>query len=264
MLDVDDLVLGTLPDKMEGLRKKFQSWLRLEKFEINDTTFGGRRLTCESDWMERELHPVTLSKTRRARGSTRGLRSMQHVLILNFNRIQYLLSTDAMSMTFTSMSDVGGVGSMTEELDGSKRAWLLDGILTSQRTVKLSPITWRSAKLKRKVSSTLAGETLGLSHAMVGDTAVRDMTQFIAPVCSAAHTGLSVGAGHVSKPHRRRDDFIRLAAQGVNGHSTRPKERRRGEDRGRLSGQVWRLHQMGTASSDASRRTHQSFVGQDP
>ena len=36
--------------------------------------------------------------------------------------------------------------------------------LTSRRTVKVSPISWRSPKLQRKVSSTLAGETLALSR----------------------------------------------------------------------------------------------------
>ena len=70
--------------------------------------------------------------------------------------------------------------------------------------MKVSPISWRSAKLKR----TLAGETLALSQALAG-------------------TGLSVGSGNVPKPHLGREVSIRRAEQGFSGLSTRPKERRR-------------------------------------
>ena len=76
-------------------------------------------------------------------------------------------------MTFASMSDVGGVGSTTEELEGSLGAWLVlpvDGMLTSRRTVRVNPISWRSVKLKRKVSSTFAGETPALSQAVAEGT----------------------------------------------------------------------------------------------
>ena len=60
--------------KMGGLRKEVESRFRLEEVEINDTTFAGRRVICKPDQipvsMERyileELHPVTLSQTRRA------------------------------------------------------------------------------------------------------------------------------------------------------------------------------------------------------
>ena len=95
--------------------------------------------------------------------------------------------------------------------------WLLRSTecSTPQGTVKVSPISWRSAQIKRKVSSTLAGGNLAPSQAvaevewmqvmlgeiMVGDEAVRDK-----PVrCrrSIGPTGLSV-----SKPHRRREVFL--------------------------------------------------------
>ena len=57
--------------------------------------------------------------------------------------------------------------------------------------------------------------------------------------------------------------LTRRAEQGFSGLSTRPEERSRDGDRGRLSGQGWRFYHMGTASSDARRRTHPSRVGQD-
>ena len=47
-------------------------------------------------------------------------------------------------MTFASMSDVGGVGFTTEEMDGTQGAGLVatvHGMLTSARTVKVSPIS---------------------------------------------------------------------------------------------------------------------------
>ena len=79
-----------------------------------------------------------------------------------------------------------------------------------------------------------------------------------AAVPFAASTGLLVGARDVVKPRRRHEVFIRRAEQRFCGLSTRLEVRCRHGDRGRLSGQVGRLHQTGTASSDARRKTHQS------
>ena len=56
-------------------------------------------------------------------------------------------------MTFASMSDAGGVGSATD----TQGAWLV---------VTVDAIPWRSAKVKRKVSSMLARETPALSRAV--------------------------------------------------------------------------------------------------
>ena len=56
-------------------------------------------------------------------------------------------------MSSTSMSDVGSVGATTEELDTTSGAELcitVYGTFTPRRTVKVSPISSRSAKLKRK------------------------------------------------------------------------------------------------------------------
>ena len=44
--------------------------------------------------------------------------------------------------TFASMSNVGGVGATTEELDNTQGAWLLvtvNGTFNSRRTVKVVP-----------------------------------------------------------------------------------------------------------------------------
>ena len=171
-----------------------------------------------------ELHPVTLSKTRRADspslteeevvalrsaihksswvGREFRLRSSQYVCIATFTRMFLCLRSttarpvtlwrmDPMPLTpcvdvrrgWSGLDDDGGTGRLAGMVgrDG-------DGVLTSRRTAKVSRISKRSAKLKRKVSSKLAGETVALSQAvaevewlqvmmrdiMVGDVAVRD------------------------------------------------------------------------------------------
>ena len=76
------------------------------------------------------------------------------------------------------MSSVGGVGSTTVELDSSQGAWLVvtvDGVLASRRTVKDMPISWRSAKSKRKMSSTLA-LSLPVGSALIDTGAAQDLT----------------------------------------------------------------------------------------
>ena len=85
--------------------------------------------------------------------------------------IQHLRSTAAMPVTIWRMDlmSVKFASMSAEEEDGSQVAWLVvtvDGIFTSQTTVHVSPMSWRSATLKRKASSTLAGGTLALSQAV--------------------------------------------------------------------------------------------------
>ena len=78
-------------------------------------------------------------------------------------------------MSFITASDAGGIGSPAEDPDGmandaTQGAWILlttDQIPdASHPEVRVSPLAWRSARLKRRVPSTLAGETLALSQAV--------------------------------------------------------------------------------------------------
>ena len=53
--------------------------------------------------------------------------------------------------------------------DGTQGAWLVlaaERLPTGAERVRVSPVCWRSAKLKRRVPSTLAGEALALSQGM--------------------------------------------------------------------------------------------------
>eukprot|EP00959_Pyramimonas_sp_CCMP1952_P100727 2107137-Pyramimonas_sp.AAC.1 len=79
-------------------------------------------------------------------------------------------------MSFISFSDAGGIGS-TEGLlddrglpvDPTQGAWMVlaaDCSVLENKAVKASILGWRSSKLRRKVPSTLAGETQALSAAV--------------------------------------------------------------------------------------------------
>eukprot|EP00959_Pyramimonas_sp_CCMP1952_P105319 2201729-Pyramimonas_sp.AAC.1 len=72
-------------------------------------------------------------------------------------------------MAFVSFSDAGGVGAdikMNDDrglpADPTQGAWLVlatDKSVLLNSSVKASFLGWRSSKLRRKVPSTLAGET---------------------------------------------------------------------------------------------------------
>eukprot|EP00435_Cladocopium_sp_Y103_P074255 s37_g47.t1 len=79
-------------------------------------------------------------------------------------------------MTLVAASDAGGVDSLppsrsSEGLmqDNIQGAWIImatDRIPSASTKAKVSILTWRSAKLKRRVSSTLASEALAFSQAL--------------------------------------------------------------------------------------------------
>eukprot|EP00959_Pyramimonas_sp_CCMP1952_P246851 5159390-Pyramimonas_sp.AAC.1 len=72
-------------------------------------------------------------------------------------------------MAFVSFSDAGGVGANINQDDDrglpddpTQGAWMVlttDRSVLDNHAVKASIIGWRSSKLRRKVPSTLAGET---------------------------------------------------------------------------------------------------------
>ena len=84
---------------------------------------------------------------------------------------------DSDKMTFITASDAGGVDSSppVEDCDGDvvsdavQGAWVIfasDKMPSHSCRIKVSTLSWRSSKLKRRVSSTLAGEALAFSQAL--------------------------------------------------------------------------------------------------
>ena len=80
---------------------------------------------------------------------------------------------DPEKMTFIGVSDAGGVdgevrGNGEDGLieDPVQGAWLIlasDAMPSHDKKIKVSILSWRSSKLKRRVTSTMSGETLSLS-----------------------------------------------------------------------------------------------------
>lgn len=83
---------------------------------------------------------------------------------------------DPEKMTFIGVSDAGGVdgevrgngedGVIEDPVQG---AWLIlasDAMPSHDKKVKVSVLSWRSSKLKRRVTSTMSGETLSLSQCL--------------------------------------------------------------------------------------------------
>jgi len=83
---------------------------------------------------------------------------------------------ESSKMTFITAPDAGGIDSSppvegNEEMvsDAVQGAWVIfasDRIPSHSGKVKVSTLSWRSSKLKRRVSSTLAGEALSFSQAL--------------------------------------------------------------------------------------------------
>eukprot|EP00959_Pyramimonas_sp_CCMP1952_P131915 2758139-Pyramimonas_sp.AAC.1 len=81
-------------------------------------------------------------------------------------------------MAFVSFSDAGGVGASEGLLlgrqglpaDPTQVAWMVlatDKSVIDNCAVRASTLGWRSSKLRRRVTSTMAGETQALSAAVV-------------------------------------------------------------------------------------------------
>ena len=76
------------------------------------------------------------------------------------------------NMVFVAASDAGGIDGkpiIDDSEDTAQGAWVImatEAMPSASSKVKASVLSWRSAKLRRKVSSTLAGETLAFSQAL--------------------------------------------------------------------------------------------------
>ncbi|CAK0848367.1 unnamed protein product, partial [Prorocentrum cordatum] len=74
---------------------------------------------------------------------------------------------DPLSLTFVTASDASGPGSASR--GGSQGAWIVmaaDAAIRANQRARVSVLSWRSQRLKRVISSTVAAETLSLSGAI--------------------------------------------------------------------------------------------------
>ena len=141
-----------------------------------------RSLLYKISWVAKETRPeasglVSIIASRLAHGT------IEDILLMN-KMVTHLRSTaqrplilwkmNPDTLSFVVVSDAGGVGSLPRDAsgddlpsDGTQGAWM---VLASEQLphgterVRVSPICWRSSKLKRRVPSTLAGEALAMSQ----------------------------------------------------------------------------------------------------
>ncbi len=92
---------------------------------------------------------------------------------------------DINALSFVVGSDAGGVGPLPDEVDddhlpsdGTQGAWMVlaaERIPKGTEKVRVSPLSWRSSKLKRRVPSTLAGEALAMSQGVFSSGMASDL-----------------------------------------------------------------------------------------
>ena len=90
------------------------------------------------------------------------------------NQLLILHKFDSSKMIFIAASDAGGVdgkpiGELNELQDTVQGAWVIlaaDRVPSASSKTRVSILSWRSAKLKRRVTSTLASEALAFSQAL--------------------------------------------------------------------------------------------------
>eukprot|EP00971_Amphidinium_carterae_P308113 6123444-Amphidinium_carterae.1 len=200
LLDVDDLILACSPTDAEQFKKDIEVRFELGKYEKDRSSFCGRRLACTPECIEVDMEKYIVEeedmKRLQSADQRCGIASMlaarlkdcttQDVITAN-KAVQYLKSTKDVKLKLwripwnrlhlVTHSDAGGV--LTKEVgvwhegsgptDSTQGAWLIfatDGLPKTEELVRLSPLMWKSSKLKRKVPSTLAGEALALSEAV--------------------------------------------------------------------------------------------------
>eukprot|EP00971_Amphidinium_carterae_P338936 6476494-Amphidinium_carterae.2 len=144
-----------------------------------------RSLVYKLNWVGREARPEVCGIASMLAARLK-VCTIQDIITAN-KAVQYLQETKEVKLRvwripwerlhLVSFSDAGGVltkevGVWREEtgpMDATQGAWLIfacDGLPKSEELVKVSPLMWKSSKLKRKVPSTLAGEALALGEAV--------------------------------------------------------------------------------------------------
>ena len=142
-----------------------------------------RSLLYKIDWVAHQTRPeaagvVSILSSRLKRASIHDLTCLNKLAVHLRNTAQQALTLhkfDNDQMIFIAASDAGGVDSLpvSEETgkvsDTVQGAWVImasDRMPSASHRARVSILSWRSAKLKRRVSSTLAGEALSFSQAL--------------------------------------------------------------------------------------------------
>ena len=184
-----------------------------------------RSLVYKANWVGRESRPEA-SGVASILASRLKDASIKDVSCIN-KLVKHLRSTASRAITLwgtkpedvsvITMSDAGGVGSKNDSIeedglpsDATQGAWLValaDKRVMTDEKAKVSVLAWHSAKLKRRVASTLAGETLALSAALAeaewiqvllrdivyGDVEVPDWRRSLAPLSAILRRECSLG-----------------------------------------------------------------------
>ena len=161
-----------------GRRGKKEDPLTEEEFK------SFRSMLYRISWVAHQTRPevsgtvsILASKMHRA--------TVQEAVLLN-KAVGHLRSTskqalrirgfESSSMTFIGVSDAGGVdgevggngpdGMVEDPVQGAWMVLTSSSLPTHDRRIPVSVISWRSSKLKRRVTSTMASETLALSQCL--------------------------------------------------------------------------------------------------
>ena len=160
-----------------GLLAKKEAILGGELFEEY------RSMLYRVNWLAHQTRPeasgaVSILSSRLNKASVYDLGCMNRMVIhIKSTASQPLVlhKFDNSKMVFIAASDAGGVGSKPiiedqhEVSDTVQGAWIVfasDQFPSANNKVRISTLSWRSSKLKRKVSSTLASEALAFSQAL--------------------------------------------------------------------------------------------------
>ena len=141
-----------------------------------------RSMLYRVSWLAHQTRPeaagiVSLLSSRLNRASIHDvscLNKLIHHIKNTANQPLVLHKFDLSKMVLIAASDAGGVASAPVTLEGEKDeledtvqgAWMIlasDRLPSASQRAKVSILSWRSAKLKRRISSTLVGEALAFS-----------------------------------------------------------------------------------------------------
>ena len=151
-----------------------------KKQPLNEEEFQQlRSLIYRINWVARETRPE-VAGTASIMASKLHQAVVQDLYTIN-EVVNFLRSTStrpitlwkfqASEMTFLMCSDAGGINTKEDQelvdedglpCDATQGAWMVlacERLPTGTRSVRASPLAWRSSKLKRKVFSTFGGET---------------------------------------------------------------------------------------------------------
>jgi len=171
LVDQEKYILEQVrPMRLERERKREPTSL-LTEVEIR--TFRG--IAAQIQWVARESRPDVAGSASLLNGClpepkvSDALMANKVATMLRSTATQYitLWPLDASTLTFVTLSDAGGPG--TANRDGCQGAWLVvvaDARVRQSQRARASILSWRSQRLKRVISSTLAAKTLSLSCAV--------------------------------------------------------------------------------------------------